>query len=46
MYPLKLLKIAERYSGKSNAEENGRRNREEGIVIVRIKSARIITYKI
>jgi hypothetical protein len=43
MYPLRLLKIAERYSGKSNAEENGRRNREEGIVIVRIKSTRIIT---
>lgn len=43
MDPLRLLKIAERYSGKSNTEEHDRRNREEGIVIVTIKSTRIIT---
>ena len=36
MYPLRLLKIVERYSGKSNADKHERRNREEGIVIMRI----------
>ena len=44
MYPLSLLKIAERYSGKSNAEEYGRRNSEEGIIILlQITPTRIIT---
>jgi PPOX class probable F420-dependent enzyme len=37
--------IAERYMGKSNAEEYGRRNSEEGLVLVRIKSTRIIAEK-
>jgi len=35
-------KIAERYMGKSNAEAYGRRNSEEGLIIVRIKPAKII----
>jgi hypothetical protein len=43
MYPLMLLKTAEQYSWKSIAEEHDIRNREEGIVIVRIKSTIIIT---
>ena len=37
--------IAERYMGKSNAEAYGRRNSEEGLVLVRIKSTRIIAEK-
>jgi len=46
MYHLRLLKIAERDSGKSNAEEYGRRNIEEGIIILlRITPTRIITEK-
>src|SRR5215208_502520 len=32
-------KIAERYMGKSNAEAYGKRNSEEGLVLVRIKPA-------
>jgi hypothetical protein len=43
MYPLSLLKIAERDSGKNNAEEHDRRTSDEDIVIVRIKSTRIFT---
>jgi PPOX class probable F420-dependent enzyme len=35
-------KIAERYMGKSNAEAYGRRNSEEGLIIVRIKPTKII----
>ena len=35
-------KIAERYMGKSNAEAYGRRNSEEGSIIVRIKPTKII----
>jgi PPOX class probable F420-dependent enzyme len=35
-------KIAERYMGKSNAEACGRRNSEEGSIIVRIKPTKII----
>jgi PPOX class probable F420-dependent enzyme len=38
-------KIAERYMGKSNAEAYGRRNSEEGLVLVRIKPTRIIAEK-
>jgi PPOX class probable F420-dependent enzyme len=38
-------KIAERYMGKSNAEAYGRRNSEEGLVLVRIKPIRIIAEK-
>ena len=38
-------KIAERYMGKRNAEAYGRRNSEEGLVLVRIKPARIIAEK-
>jgi len=46
MYHLRLLKIAERDSGKSNTEEYGRRNIEEGIIILlRITPTRIITEK-
>ena len=37
--------IAERYMGKSNAEAYGRRNSEEGSVLVRIKPTRIIAEK-
>ena len=37
--------IAERYMGKSNAEAYGRRNSEEGLVLVRIKPTRIIAEK-
>lgn len=35
-------KIAERYMGKSNAEAYGRRNSEEGLIIVGIKPTKII----
>jgi PPOX class probable F420-dependent enzyme len=35
-------KIAERYMGKGNAESYGRRNSEEGSIIVRIKPTKII----
>ncbi|MGZ8887511.1 MAG: PPOX class F420-dependent enzyme, partial [Nitrososphaeraceae archaeon] len=38
-------KIAERYMGKSDAEAYGRRNSEEGLVLVRIKPTRIIAEK-
>jgi PPOX class probable F420-dependent enzyme len=38
-------KIAERYMGKENAEEYGRRNSGEGIVLVRITPERIIGEK-
>ena len=38
-------KIAERYMGKDNAEAYGRRNSEEGLVLVRIKPTRIIAEK-
>jgi PPOX class probable F420-dependent enzyme len=38
-------KIAERYMGKQNAEEYGRRNSGEGSVLVRITSERIIAEK-
>jgi PPOX class probable F420-dependent enzyme len=38
-------KIAERYMGKDNAEAYGKRNSEEGLVLVRIKPTRIITEK-
>jgi len=37
--------IAERYMGKSNAEAYGRRNSEEGLVLVRIKPTTIIAEK-
>ena len=37
--------IAERYMGKSNAEAYGRRNSEEGLVLVRIKPTRIVGEK-
>ena len=37
--------IAERYMGKSNAEAYGKRNSEEGLVLVRIKPRRIIAEK-
>jgi PPOX class probable F420-dependent enzyme len=38
-------KIAERYMGKNNAEAYGKRNSEEGLVLVRIKPTRIIAEK-
>jgi len=38
-------KIAERYMGKDNAEAYGRRNSDEGAVLVRIKPAKIIAEK-
>ena len=38
-------KIAERYMGKDNAEAYGKRNSEEGLVLVRIKPTRIIAGK-
>ena len=38
-------KIAERYMGKKNAEAYGRRNSEEGLVLVGIKPKRIIAVK-
>jgi PPOX class probable F420-dependent enzyme len=38
-------KIAERYMGKKNAEAYGRRNSEEGLVLVEIKPKRIIAEK-
>jgi PPOX class probable F420-dependent enzyme len=38
-------KIAERYMGKENAEEYGRRNSGEGIVLVRITPEKIIGEK-
>ena len=38
-------KIAQRYMGKDNAEAYGKRNSEEGLVIVRIKPRRIIAEK-
>jgi PPOX class probable F420-dependent enzyme len=37
--------IAERYMGKSNSEAYGRRNSEEGLLLVRIKPTRIIAEK-
>jgi hypothetical protein len=45
MYPLSLLKIAERDSGKSTTEEHNRRKSDEDIVIVRIKSTIILHKK-
>ena len=52
IYPYKqneILKwatiIAERYMGKRNAEAYGRRNSEEGLVLVRIKPIRVIAEK-
>jgi hypothetical protein len=38
-------KIAERYMGKEEADEYGRRNSSEGSVLVRIKPERIIAEK-
>ncbi len=38
-------KIAERYMGKDNAKAYGKRNSEEGLVLVRIKPTRIIAEK-
>jgi hypothetical protein len=38
-------KIVERYMGKRNAEAYGRRNSEEGLVLVRIKPTRILAEK-
>jgi PPOX class probable F420-dependent enzyme len=38
-------KIAERYMGNSNVEAYGRRNSEEGLVLVRIKPTRMIAEK-
>ena len=38
-------KIAERYMGKDNAEAYGKRNSEEGLVLVQIKPTRIIAEK-
>jgi len=38
-------KIAERYMGKKNAKAYGRRNSEEGLVLVAIKPKRIIAEK-
>src|ERR687891_2183900 len=38
-------KIAERYMGKDNADAYGRRNSEEGLVLVRIKPTRMIAEK-
>ena len=38
-------KIAERYMGKDNAEAYGKRNSEEGLVLVRIKPRRILAEK-
>jgi PPOX class probable F420-dependent enzyme len=38
-------KIAQRYIGKDNAEDYGRRNSTEGEVLVRIKPTRIIAEK-
>src|ERR671921_255320 len=38
-------KIAQRYMGKDNAEEYGKRNSEEGLVLVRIKPRRILAEK-
>jgi PPOX class probable F420-dependent enzyme len=38
-------KIAGRYMGKRNAEAYGRRNSEEGLVLVRIKPTRILAEK-
>jgi PPOX class probable F420-dependent enzyme len=38
-------KIAERYMGKSNAEDYGRRNSAEGAVLVRLKPTKIIAEK-
>jgi PPOX class probable F420-dependent enzyme len=38
-------KIAERYMGKENADEYGRRNSDEGTVLVRITPERIIAEK-
>ena len=38
-------KIADRYMGKDNAEAYGKRNSEEGLVLVRIKPTRIIAEK-
>jgi PPOX class probable F420-dependent enzyme len=39
------MKIAERYMGKKNADAYGRRNSEEGLVLVRIKPTRILAEK-
>jgi len=38
-------KIAQRYMGKDNAEAYGKRNSEEGLVLVRIKPRRILAEK-
>jgi PPOX class probable F420-dependent enzyme len=38
-------KIAERYMGKDNAEAYGKRNSEEGLVLVRVKPRRILAEK-
>jgi PPOX class probable F420-dependent enzyme len=40
-----VTKIAQRYMGKDNAEEYGKRNSEEGLVLVRIKPRRILAEK-
>ena len=52
IYPYRLkevlkwaTKIAERYMGKSNAEAYGKRNSEEGLVLVIIKPTKIIAEK-
>jgi hypothetical protein len=42
---LRCGQIAERYMGKGNAEAYGRRNSEEGLVLVRIKPTRILAEK-
>ena len=39
------IKIAERYMGKNNAEAYGKRNSEEGLVLVLIKPTRIFAEK-
>jgi PPOX class probable F420-dependent enzyme len=41
----KFAKIAQRYMGKDNAERYGRRNSNEGEVLVRIKPTRILAEK-
>jgi hypothetical protein len=42
---MRATKIAERYVGKENADEYGRRNSGEGSVLVRITPERIIGEK-
>ena len=38
-------RIAERYMGKSNAKAYGKRNRTEGVILVRVKATKIIAEK-